>query len=336
MRCGRNRTGDLLHSAVWRRTRSLIHVAGLGLVFSFLAFVGAGLTRGARRLLPWSLRYEWRQGISNMFRPGNQTILMILALGLGTFLILTMMLVERSVISRLEGLGGEDRPDMILFDIQPSEVDGVRALLTAQGLTATDVAPMVTMRIKEIGGRTINEIRADSASALTWAHTREYRSTYRDTLATSETVVAGEFVGTHTNPDAPVPVSVEQGLTEDALTLGLGDTIVFDVQGVPVTTRLTSVWRVDWQQMRPNFSWVFPAGVLESVPQVYVLATRAGGEASAGRLQATLAAEYPSVAAISLDLILRVLDAVIGRVNTILRSMALFCIIAGILGLAKT
>ena len=108
-----------------------------------------------------------------------------------------------------------------------------------------------------------------------WAHRREYRSTYRDVLNDSETVVEGAFEGTVAEaenadllptpevaaPGRVVPISIEEELAREELGVGLGDTIVFDVQGVPITTEITSIREVDWQRLSTNFFVVFPAGV---------------------------------------------------------------------------
>ena len=202
------------------------------------------------------------------------------------------------------------------------------------------------MRLAEVNGRTVEAMRADSLTETTWAHRREYRSTYRDFLNESETVVEGDFDGTMpegsellpnpevTAPGRIVPISIEEELAREELGVGLGDTLVFDVQGVPVTTEITSIREVDWQRLSTNFFVVFPAGVLEEAPQTYVILTRAASEAEAAALQSEVVQDYPNVSAIDLSLVLSVFNAIFGRIAFVIQFMALFSILTGLVVLA--
>ena len=307
---------------------------GVALVFGLLALTAKGLMALVRRYFPSGWAYPWRQGLANLYRPNNQTVLLMLALGLGTFLIMTLFLVERSLLSQIQVAGGEGRPDVVMFDIQPDQIDGVRRIVAEQGLEVLDESPIVTMRIQAIKGETVEALRADSTRRAGWALGREYRSTYRDQLTETEELVEGTFVGRVEEEGAAVPVTVEQDLARNELDVALGDTIVFDVQGLPVTTVVAGLRAVDWQQLRTNFFVVFPAGVLEEAPQMHVVMTHAGGAEATARLQAALVQDYPNVAAISLDLVLTVFDRIFGRINFVIRFMALFSVLTGLLVLA--
>jgi putative ABC transport system permease protein len=189
------------------------------------------------------------------------------------------------------------------------------------------------MRIQAVKGRTVESMRADTTVHLNWAYRREYRSTYRDYLTDAETLVEGTFEGTAAGKEV-VPVSIERELAEERLEVALGDTIVFDVQGVPVTTVVGSIREVDWQRMQTNFFVVFPAGVLEDAPQIHVVMTRTGTDEAAARLQAAMVQAYPNVSAISLSLILTVFDEIFSRINFVIRFMALFSVLTGLFVLA--
>src|SRR5205807_7956258 len=106
-----------------------------------------------------------------------------------------------------------------------------------------------------------------------WALRREYRSTYRDTLDSTEELVRGRWPAAVTNHDL-IPISVEQGIAKD-LNIELGDEIVFDLQGVLLTNRVASIRKVDWKRIQPNFFVVFPSGVLEDAPGFHIITTRA-------------------------------------------------------------
>ena len=102
---------------------------------------------------------------------------------------------------------------------------------------------------------------------------------------------------------------MEVGLVRD-LQLKLGDKMEFDVQGVPLKARLTSIREVEWRRMEPNFFVLFPEGVLEAAPKFFVAATRVATPADSARVQRAVVAGIPNVSAIDLALILQTLDSV--------------------------
>ena len=118
------------------------------------------------------------------------------------------------------------------------------------------------------------------------------------------------------------------------LQLKLGDEIDWDVQGVPVRTRVGSVRAVDWRRLEPNFFVVFPTGVLESAPKSYLVALRAATRADSARVQRALAADFPNVSAIDLALLLQTLDTIFGKVAFVVDFMALFTVATGLVVLA--
>jgi putative ABC transport system permease protein len=310
------------------------YAAGLGVVFGLLALVARGLMALTRRYFPSGWTYVWRQGLANLYRPNNQTLILMLSLGLGTFLITTMYLVEQTLVNQVQLSGGEGRPNLVFFDIQPDQRAGVRQQVEAANLPVLDEVPLVTMRIHRIKGRTLDELRADSTFDLTWAHHREYRSSYRATLSDAETLVEGTFVPSVPPGTAVVPVSIDEELARDELEVALGDTVVFDVQGRLINTVIGSMRRIDWERFQTNFFFVFPDGALNDAPQFSVLLTRTPDNAASARLQQAVVEAYPSVSALDLSTVLNTFEAIFSRINFVIRFMALFSILTGLLVLA--
>ncbi len=304
------------------------YAAALGAVLGLLWLCAWALSKLARRLAPAA--YTWRQGLANLHRPNNQTLLMMLAVGLCTFLILTMVLVESSLLASFARASGEDRPDAVLFDVQTRELEGVTSLVRAQGLPVIESTPLISMRLHALGSVLMDTLRADTTFRLSWAHRREYRSTYRSELTDAERIVEGGFASRYDGAGL-VPVSIERELADEELGVGLGDTLVFDVHGELVSTRISSIREVDWQQTRANFFFVFPAGVLEEAPQTHVVMTRTGTEERLATFQAALIPAFPSVTTISLSLILGIFDEIFSRARLVVRFMALFSVTAGLL-----
>jgi len=196
----------------------------------------------------------------------------------------------------------------------------------------------VTMRLYSAKGRTVNELRRDSTTRATWAHEREYRVTYRDTLTDSETVVDGEFVGrVDSNPlqsGRAVPISIESEIAREELNVGLGDSLTFDVQGRRIPAYVSSIREVDWQRIGTNYFVVFPEGVLETAPQMHVLLSRSSDSDASAQVQRDVVQEYPNVSAIDLSLVLSTVQDLFGRLSYVIRFMALFTIVTGLIVLA--
>lgn len=317
-----------MQSGSWQT--SLAYTAALIAVFGVLTLLAKGLMLAAKRSAAWVRLYPLRQGLANLHRPGNQTALMMLALGLGTFIVAVLLIGEHMVVQNITALMGDDRPDMVLFDIQADQIDGVHQILEAENLPLIESTPMVNMRIHARGDSTVAAMQEDSTRSGLWAYTREYRNTYRTEITDAEEIVEGEFTGRYDGSDL-VPISIEEDFARNALMVALGDTLVFNVQGVLVPTTVGSFRRVDWQQVRANFYVVFPTGVLEGAPQTHIIATRDGTADRYEQIQAAVVAAFPNVTVLSLDLLLEAFDAVVGRIRFVISFMAYFCLVAGLI-----
>jgi len=304
---------------------------GLGVVFALLAATAKGLVVATRRFTPASLPFTTRQGLANLHRPNNRTLLLLLSLGLGTFLMVSLFVVQQTLLSQLVSSSNQNQPNAILFDIQPDQREGVSNLVRSLNLPILDEAPIVTMRLTSLKGRTVESLLADKEKRIPgWTLRREYRSTYSDHLRDSEKLVAGEWHAQVTNDTEVVPVSVEDGIAKE-LQIGLGDEVTFDVQGVPLKTRVASLREVDWRRVQPNFFVVFPRGALESAPAMHVLVTRVASSEESARLQREVVGKFPTVAAIDLTLVLQTLDSILTKISFVIRFMAMFTVLTGLL-----
>ena len=324
----------LLQTDNW--VHGLGFAAGLGLAFGLLVGVAKLMITLVRRYTPSSWSYVWRQGLANLYRPNNQTLVLMLSLGLGTFLIMTLHLSQRMLLEKVSLASGDDRPNMVLFEIQADQRKGLVELLKTFQLSVIQETPVVTMRLLSVAGRSVDDIRKDPNSGIpNWAIGRQYRSTYRDHLVDTETLVAGSWNGSRKQRSGVVSVSVEKGIAED-LQVTLGDELVFDIYGVPFTTTVGSIREVDWQRFQPNFFMVFPRGVLEGAPQFYVQVTRVPSNAISAQLQRAVVQKFPNVSTIDLTLIMNTVDSVLAKVSFAIRFVALFSILTGLMVLAGT
>lgn len=310
---------------------------GLLAAFGILTGLGLLLINAVRRFFPKSWSFVWRQSLASLYRPNNQTVILITSIGLGAFLIATLTLTQNLLLDRVafsgDGSSGGRRPNMVLFDIQNEQRAGVRQLVDQYKLPVVQEVPVVTMRLAAINGRTTEAIQADTSAKIPeWALTREYRVTYRDTLIDSEKLATGKIMS---NANGTPQISVEKGYL-DRMKLKLGDTLTFNVQGAMIPTIVGGTREVDWNRVQSNFLVVFPNGVLEQAPQFAVLMTRIGDTQQSAAFQRDLVSRFPNVSAIDLGLILRTVDDILDKVSFVIRFMALFSILTGLLVLASS
>ncbi|MCZ6769742.1 MAG: ABC transporter permease [Acidobacteria bacterium] len=317
------------------QTRRLIHglafAGAIVLVFLLLTAVAKLITILVRRYCPESWPYVWRQGLANLHRPNNQTIVVMLSLGLGTFLITTLYLVQGTLLQEVSLAGSGEQPNLVLFDIQSDQREEIIQLVSSLDLPVEQSVAIVTMRLASVKGRAVEEIAENRDSSVRrWPLFREFRATYRESLIDSEELISGTWQARVEDPSDLVLISLEEDMARD-LNVSLGDKLVFDVQGVPIETTLGNTRRVDWRRFQTNFLLVFPAGVLEEAPQFHVLMTRADSPEASAELQRMVVERFPNVSTIDLALVLDTVDTVLSQVSVVIRSMALFSILTGLI-----
>jgi putative ABC transport system permease protein len=304
----------------------------LGILVAFLLLAGMALLLRwmVRRFFPSSWNYLWRQGFANLYRPNNQTLILIVTIGLGATFIGTLYFIQNLLIDRVTLSGSGGQPNMVLFDIQNSQKDSVAALTKQYHLPVMQQVPIVTMRVEEINKQTASQAKQDSVSGIrSEAFEWEFRVTYRDSLTDSEKLTAGKLYGPVKSPDDVIYISMEDRYAK-RIKVNVGDRIVFNVQGTLISTVVGSLREVDWQRVQTNFRVVFPSGVLEEAPQFHVLVTRVPSPEVSARFQQAMVHEFPNVSVIDLGLILSVLDEVLDKIGFVIRFMAGFSIITGL------
>ncbi|MBD2768933.1 FtsX-like permease family protein [Hymenobacter sp. BT664] len=308
--------------------------AGLLAAFMALALLGRLLMVLLRRFFPVGWSYVWRQGLANLFRPQNQTLTLITSIGLGTFLLATLLLTQALLLGRVRLAERGAQANLVLFDIQREQLAGVEKLLGAQRLPVLLRVPIVTMRLTAINGRKTADLKRDTTSGIpSFVFSREYRVTYRDTLNSSEKLVEGTAPKRDLN-GTPL-ISVEAGYLRRAK-LQLGDTLDFNVQGAPLRTIVGGTREVDRSRVQPSFLVVFPAGVLEQAPQFQVLLTRTTTTRELAAVQQALVRQFPNVSAIDLGLILQTIQDILGKISFVIRFMAGFSMLTGLLVLSSS
>jgi putative ABC transport system permease protein len=318
-----------------RTTQQALSMSGAtGLVILALAGSAALLTWGARKGLRSGWPYVVRQGVANLYRPGNQTRAVTLALGFGAFLISTLYLVQHNILRRFTTAAEESRGNVVFFDVQQDQEMALDSLVKSRGHEVVQVAPVITMRISAINGKKVSDmlpIARGQRGRAGWALRREFRSTYRDKPASSETIVGGKWFSGPALTGTPdtSEVSLEDGIAKE-LNVKLGDVITWNVQGVDIPTRVTSLRKVVWTRFEPNFFAVFAPPALQSAPKQYILLAQVKDPSEVSLLQRAAVNRFPNVSSIDLTAIKRTVDRIVARVSLAIRFMALFSLAVAI------
>ncbi len=315
----------------------LYFVLALGVVLGLLALFARGISKAAVHLRT-RFSYTVRQGIANLHRPRNQTLSFMVSIGLGVFLIVTMLSTQRMLTQQFEVSPNDRESNLFVIDVQPDQREGVEALMRSNSMELIEIAPMIPMRLTEIKGKAISEIQKDEATAVPgWIVRRDFRSTYRETLSDSETLLKGTWIPRVEAVDfeKPIPVSIDDGMATD-LKVELGDQLGMDVQGLPLTLEITSIREVDWERMGLNFFLVFPSGVLEEAPGFQILTTYAETSQQSGAFQRDASIQFPNLTVFDMSLILQTIESIVARIGNVIQFMTLFTIAAGAVILVGT
>lgn len=309
---------------------ALAFIGGVLITFGVLAGIAIITMKVVKNYFPKGARFSTRQSLLNLFRPNNQTVVLLVAIGLGTFLISTLYFTKDILLDKTELGTTSDSANLITLDVQPDQLTEVVSTFKANDLPVIDNIPLVTMRIHSIKNQLVNQLRTDSTSQIkSWILNHEFRTTYRNKLIDSEKIMAGEWVASQSKNDL-VQISISDNLAQDAQ-VSIGDSMVFNVQGVLMETIVKSIRKVDWANLQLNFSIVFPTGVLENAPQFNVLTTYAATEKSSARLQRDLVSKFPNVSIIDLRQVYTVVEDILDKVSWIINFMAFFSILTGII-----
>jgi putative ABC transport system permease protein len=284
--------------------------------------------------------FALRQAVIHIARPGNQTRVILLAVGLGAFFILGVRTLQVNLLRDFAIQAGPDAPDMFLIDIQQSQREAVAAYLAGPGVAEGQAKIIPTLRARVVAVRG-QEMDLDSYQQVRGRGlAREYTVTYRSQLEANEAVIEGTWWG-----DAPYggepEVSIEERFSDrdndGNFRLGsriqVGDEMQFDVLGRVITARVASVRRVDWQDFRAGgFMFVFRPGTFDTAPHTYISTLRGPRDPAARvRMQASLVAQFPNVSVIDLREILQTIQAVVDNVTLAVTVVGVLVLLSGVL-----
>lgn len=312
--------------------RSVAAAFGLAVVVASCALHGLAtvLTRCARWLAHRARSYAVRQGILNLYRPGNQTKSVVLALGLGVLLLCTMFTLQYSLQKAIAVDQRRELPNLFVIDIQTDQLREVRQVIQRAGATRVDESPMIAARVSAINSRKLTEQQTESGSETDndrrRRRTREYFVSYRPHLIDSEAVTDGRFwSGTPARQEA----SIDAELAE-SLGIQIGDILTLSIQGIPLDAKVTSFREIHWQAVRPNSLILLSPGEIEQAPQQHVVSFRVANE-QRSLTQSKLVERFPNLTVIDVTEATRTVKLIIERVASVFQGLGSLAVFAGLL-----
>jgi putative ABC transport system permease protein len=311
----------------------------IGLLFAFLLLFGLSISIMAllRRSIPKGLNFSTRQGISNLYRPNNQTTVLILSIGLGTAVLTTLYLVQGLLLNNVSSMDQGNQPNTILYGIEANQSKAIADTTLSFNLPVMQNVPIVTMKLEAWKGKSKSEWLKDTVSSNKnrWAMNREARVTYRDTLGVAESLISGSMNKPVKNPKDTVYVSLADSYAE-ALGVGLGDELIFNVQGTNITTYVGSLRKIEFNNMSTRFFIIFPTGVLEEAPQFSVIVTKISDQSVTAKYRTAIVKNFPNVSVVDLGSILTAVNEILNKVSYVIKFMAIFSLITGLIVLISS
>jgi putative ABC transport system permease protein len=321
----------LLGLAVWQAGSLKVgafFLGGLGLTALILYTAASVLTRILRKVTLFS-SFPVRQAIKSLYRPGNQTRIVLLAVGLGAFVVLAVQSTAGNLLREFDFTRSQKLPGLFIVDVQKNQVEALKNLLTEKTGEAVEPLPNVRARISLIDGAPVNseqrEVRQQQGQLG-----REYILTYRGALDENETVTAGRWWDLNipaTEPEVSIADNV-RGL----LGLDVGSLITFDVLGKRINARVTSVRKFDARNTRTAFMFVFRPGTLEAAPHTFAIPVIKKIPATErARLQRLILDQFPNVQVFDVQDIISAIQKLINNFVLAISFVGGFVVLAGIL-----
>jgi putative ABC transport system permease protein len=297
---------------------------GLGATFLLLAVAGWGLVKLLAPLRS-GVGVAWRYGLANIARRGRDSIVQIVAFGLGFMVLLLLALVRDDLLRDWQKSLPADAPNYFMINIRPDEGQGVEQFFRQAGLPSTELVPMLRARLIAINATPVEKLQFQGDRANEFVE-REANLTWSAELSPGNRIVAGRW-WQRGEPGGP-QVSVEADYAE-RLGLKLGDSLTYDIAGEAITGRITSLREVRWDTFKPNFFVVFSPGVLESATGTLITSVHV--EPQQRPLLVDLVRQFPEVTIIDIEALLAQVRDVMNKASLAVQYVFLFTLAAGLM-----
>ncbi|MGH8189755.1 MAG: ABC transporter permease, partial [Steroidobacteraceae bacterium] len=302
----------------------LLYVLGATLgTFAVLMVAGWLLVRSLGALRG-SVGISWRYGMANIARRGRDSVIQIVAFGLGLMVLLLLAVVRDDLMQEWRASLPANAPNHFMINIRPDQVPAVQEFFAGRNVVAPELVPMVRARLKDLNGTPVAQLKVATERGRDFLE-REANLTWSATMQKDNKIVDGEWWSADDGGGARVSVEIE--LAQD-LGLKIGDQLTYDVAGETVTATVTSFRQVQWDSFRPNFFMVFSPGTLDDSIGTYITSVHIPREQRAMLLD--FARQFPEITAIDLEAILSQVRSVMDKASLAVQYVFAFTLLAGV------
>ena len=297
--------------------------AGIGATLAVLYGAGFVLVRLAGRLRG-AVGVAWRYGVANLARRGRESVVQVVAFGLGLMVLLLLAVVRNDLMQDWRASLPADTPNFFMINIPASDTQDFVRFIEDRGLPTPRLFPMIRARMTSINGRPIEEIEPATDRGQGFAE-REQNLSWSETPQVDNRIVSGRWWTDADRGKALVSVASEY---QEELGLKLGDKLGFDVAGEAIEAEVLSFREVEWDSFRPNFFLVFSPGTLDGLAGTWLTSMKLDLEQR--KMLVDLVRRFPSVSVFDIDAILSQVREVIDRASLAVQYVFLFTLAAGI------
>jgi putative ABC transport system permease protein len=307
--------------------RGLVFLIALAVAMGLLAGISALLLKTLRTMPP-SKRMTRRYGLANLYRPNNQAVSIITALGIGIMLVLTIRLVQMDMIAMLKKNTDIKPPNFFFIDIQRGQIDTFEKVVHQTVPDAKlELTPLVRSRLFSIDDRKMKNWQYKNRRDEEWFINKEFSVTHMMELPKRDNnLIEGRWW-------TPEESKLSQvSLEEDAarrLGAQLGSKLTMDIQGIPITAEVTSIRKVSWRNIRTNFYMIFSPGALAQAPVTYI-GTVSLDKSKETAMQESVVNALPNITALSTRDIVDTVESVVNKLLTLVDFMSGFAIVSGL------
>ena len=296
---------------------------GLVVFTSVLALAGWLLVRIAGSMRG-SVGVSWRYGIANLSRRRAESVVQIVAFGLGIMVLLLLAVVRNDLLDDWRRSLPADLPNFFFINIPPDERTAFFDFLEQRGAERARALPMIRARLTQLNGTPVETINFVDPRGEGYSR-RDQNITWQAELGNDNQIVAGRWwtASEHGLPLVSISDEYQQGLG-----LKIGDRMTFDVAGEVIEAEVASVRKIKWDSFQPNFFVVFPPGLLDEMAGTWM--PSAHFEKGDSRVIAELVRRFPSVSVFDLDDLLTQVRSVVDKAVLAVQSVFVFTLFAGL------
>jgi putative ABC transport system permease protein len=311
-----------------------------GAALTAILFVLLLLSAGFLRLLRWLLKLVrlrlpqfLRQGLANLYRPGNQSAAVLAALGTGVMLILAVYLMQSQVLREIQETASPKLPNLFLVDVTTDEVPAMKKFFEGQpgpkqgDHAELDLLPVVSGRFISLNGVPLDKLKVEhfprrmlESVSFSWA----------DALPAGDKIRQGKW---WTDPDAS-QIAIDEGIA-NRIHVALGSAVEIEVDGRDIPLKVAAIFRADQQHLGGRASFLLPSGLLKNSATVWYGAARIDSH-QVSQVERALFATFPTVTVINLADVLDRIESVVRQITFVVRFLAGFSIFAGLMILASS